>query len=45
MMRFAQLLDDLSTNPSRNGKLARMAAYFRATPDPDRGWADRKSVV
>ena len=39
MKRFAQLLDDLSTNPSRNGKLARMAAYFRATPDPDRGWA------
>jgi DNA ligase 1 len=39
MHAFARLLDTLSTRASRTGKLALMAAYFRATPDPDRGWA------
>jgi DNA ligase 1 len=39
MRRFARLLDDLSTQQSRNGKIALMATYFRSTPDPDRGWA------
>jgi DNA ligase 1 len=39
MHAFAQLLDTLSTRASRTGKLALMAAYFRTTPDPDRGWA------
>ena len=38
MQAFAQLLDELSYTQSRNGKLALLAAYFRATPDPDRGW-------
>ena len=37
--RFADLLDRLSYSPSRNAKLRLMADYFRATPDPDRGWA------
>jgi DNA ligase 1 len=36
---FAELLDRLSYSPSRNAKLRLMADYFRATPDPDRGWA------
>ncbi len=39
MQRFARLLDELSTQQSRNGKIALMAVYFRTTPDPDRGWA------
>lgn len=39
MQRFARLLDDLVTTQSRNRKLALLGAYFRATPDPDRGWA------
>ena len=39
MKRFADLLDRLSYSPSRNAKLRLMADYFRATPDPDRGWA------
>lgn len=39
MQRFAQLLDDLVYTQSRTGKLALLADYFRATPDPDRGWA------
>jgi DNA ligase 1 len=39
MHAFAHLLDQLSTRASRTGKLALMAAYFKATPDPDRGWA------
>lgn len=38
MQAFAQLLEDLSNLQSRNRKLARMVAYFRTTPDPDRGW-------
>ncbi len=39
MRRFARLLDGLSFEPSRNGKLRLMTAYFRATPDPERGFA------
>jgi DNA ligase-1 len=37
--RFAELLDRLAYEPSRNAKLRLMADYFRATPDPERGWA------
>jgi DNA ligase-1 len=36
---FAELLDRLTYTPSRNAKLRLMQDYFRATPDPDRGWA------
>jgi DNA ligase 1 len=36
---FSQLLDRLSYTPARNGKLALLQDYFRATPDPDRGFA------
>ena len=39
MKAFAELLDRLNYTPSRNGKLALMRGYFRATPDPDRGYA------
>jgi DNA ligase-1 len=39
MNRFAELLDRLAYEPSRNNKLRLMADYFRATPDPERGWA------
>ena len=39
MKAFAQLLDRLSFEPSRNGKLRLMAEYFRAVPDPERGYA------
>ena len=39
MRRFAELLDRLSYSPGRNAKLTLMADYFRAAPDPDRGWA------
>jgi len=39
MDRFAELLDRLVYTPSRNGKLRLMQDYFKATPDPDRGWA------
>jgi DNA ligase-1 len=39
MKAFADLLDRLSYSPSRHAKLRLMADYFRATPDPDRGWA------
>ena len=39
MQAFALLLDTLSTTPSRNAKLALLTAYFRTTPDPDRGFA------
>ncbi len=38
MRAFATLLDRLTTTPSRNGKLRLMTDYFRAAPDPDRGW-------
>jgi DNA ligase 1 len=39
MRAFAALLDRLVYTPSRNAKLRLLAEYFRATPDPDRGWA------
>jgi len=39
MQAFAALLDALVYTQSRNRKLAILAAYFKATPDPDRGWA------
>ena len=39
MQAFAHLLDRLSYEPRRNAKLALMEAYFRATPDPERGFA------
>ena len=39
MERFAALIDALVYTRSRNGKLALIADYLRATPDPDRGWA------
>lgn len=39
MRRFAGLLDALVHSPRRTDKLALLRAYFRAAPDPDRGWA------
>jgi DNA ligase-1 len=39
MNRFAALLDRLAYEPRRNAKVALLQAYFRRTPDPDRGWA------
>lgn len=39
MEAFALLLDTLTTTPSRKGKLALLADYFRSAPDPDRGFA------
>src|SRR5947207_844957 len=39
MNRFAALLDRLAYEPSRNAKLRLMTEYFRAIPDPDRGYA------
>ena len=39
MREFALLLDSLSNTPSRNGKLTLLRNYFRASPDPDRGFA------
>ena len=39
MQPFANLLDCLTTTPSRNGKLALLVEYFRKAPDPDRGFA------
>ncbi len=39
MNAFAALLDRLSLEPSRNNKLRLLVAYFRETPDPDRGLA------
>ena len=36
MNRFAELLDRLAFEPSRNNKLKLLAAYFRAAGDPDR---------
>src|ERR1700685_88376 len=39
MDRFAELLDRLAYEPARNNKLRLIADYFRATPDPERGWA------
>ena len=39
MREFADVLDCLSTTPSRTGKLALLTSYLREAPDPDRGWA------
>jgi DNA ligase 1 len=39
MKRFAELLDRLAYEPARNAKLRLMTEYFRATEDPERGWA------
>jgi DNA ligase-1 len=39
MNRFAELLDRLSFEPSRNNKIRLMTSYFGATPDPERGFA------
>src|SRR6187397_275665 len=39
MNEFAQLLDRLACEPSRNNKVRLMADYFRSTPDPERGFA------
>jgi DNA ligase-1 len=39
MNRFAELLDRLAYEPSRNNKLRLIADYLRSTADPERGWA------
>jgi DNA ligase-1 len=39
MNRFAELLDRLAFEPSRNAKLALITEYFRGEPDPERGYA------
>jgi DNA ligase-1 len=39
MQAFAALLDRLVLTPGRNGKLRLLVDYFRATPDPARGYA------
>ncbi len=39
MIAFGRLLERLAFTPSRNGRLAHLATYFRATADPDRGFA------
>jgi len=39
MNAFAQLLDRLAYEPSRNNKLRLIADYLRSTPDPERGFA------
>lgn len=39
MRAFADLLEALVHTPRRTRKLALLRAYFRATPDPDRGYA------
>ena len=39
MNRFAEVLDRLAYEPGRNNKLRLITAYFRDTPDPDRGYA------
>src|SRR6516165_5291056 len=39
MNHFAALLDRLAYEPSRNAKLRLLTDYFRATADPDRGYA------
>jgi DNA ligase-1 len=39
MNRFAELLDRLAYEPGRNNKLRLITNYFRATEDPDRGFA------
>ncbi|MDB5593559.1 MAG: ATP-dependent ligase [Hyphomicrobiales bacterium] len=39
MNRFAELLDALAYEPSRNNKLRMMTDYFRRVEDPERGYA------
>src|SRR6516162_6619122 len=39
MNRFAELLDRLAYEPSRNNKLRLITDYFRSSADPERGWA------
>ncbi len=39
MKRFAELLDRLTYEPSRNNKLRLMTDYFTHVGDPERGWA------
>ncbi len=39
MQLFADLLDSLSYQPARNGKLRLIEDYLRHAPDPDRGYA------
>ncbi len=39
MQAFSALLDRLVLTPQRNVKLRLLVDYFRATPDPDRGYA------
>ncbi len=39
MKAFAALLDRLVLTPQRNAKITLLTDYFRATPDPDRGYA------
>jgi DNA ligase-1 len=39
MRDFAELLDRLSFEPARNGKLRLLTDYLRRTPDPERGYA------
>ncbi len=39
MQLFADLLDALSYQPARNGKLRLIEDYLRHAPDPDRGYA------
>src|SRR5688572_33332596 len=39
MQAFATLLDRLVLTPSRNGKIRLLVDYFRAAPDPDKGYA------
>src|SRR4051794_21381573 len=39
MNDFAELLDRLAYEPSRNNKLRLIADYLRTTPDPERGCA------
>ena len=39
MRAFADLLETLVHTPRRTRKLALLRAYFRAIPDPDRGYA------
>ncbi len=39
MRAFAELLDRLVYTPQRNAKLRLLTDYFRATADPDRGYA------
>src|SRR5579872_341052 len=38
MNDFAELLDRLAYEPSRNNKLRLIADYLRSTPDPERGF-------